>query len=318
MLRWHSDWRTILWAFVCFPAVGFAPYIAPWLIPWLVPLTLYFGFCAGVLSHNQNHCPTFKGRGLNAFYGAWLSVFYGCPMFPWIPTHNLNHHRYINAPGDATITWRYSKKNTWFHASTYYFISAYWQWAPVSEYVRKARDSRPALYRRIVFESAVTIGAHAGLLVLSIWLRGWNSGLIVYGFGFLVPALFAAWSVIFLNYLQHVHTDPWSRYNHSRNFVSKFGNWLAFNNGYHTVHHERPGLHWSKLPEAHAQIRDLIDAELNQKTLIGFCLKTYVLGAISKTFRTKQIGRAPDDPSGHCGLELDGASTAGINASAPQ
>ena len=79
-------------------------------------------------------------------------------------------------------------------------------------------------------------------------------------FGFGIPALFAKWSMIFINYIQHVHADPWSEHNHSRNFVGKLGNWLVFNNGLHTAHHESAGLHWSKLPEAHAKIAHLIDA----------------------------------------------------------
>ena len=85
----------------------------------------------------------------------------------------------------------------------------------------------------------------------------------VWFFGFGVSAIFANWSMIFINYIQHVHADPWSEHNHSRNFVRKLGNWFVFNNGYHTAHHESAGLHWSKLPEAHAKIAHLIDPELN-------------------------------------------------------
>ena len=81
---------------------------------------------------------------------AWLSVFYGFPTFAWIPTHNLNHHKYVNKAGDATITWRYSKKNTWLVASTYYFVSVYWQAQPVDEYIRKAKATNPRLYRQII------------------------------------------------------------------------------------------------------------------------------------------------------------------------
>ena len=231
----------MLWAFVFFPALGFAPYVEPRLIPWLLPLSLYFGFCAGVFSHNHNHCPMFKNRRLNAFYSAWLSVFYGYPTFAWIPTHNLNHHKFVNKAGDATITWRYSKRNTWLIASTYYFVSAYWQAGPLKEYVAKARASNPALYRQIVMQWVTLAGTQLALLALGWALHGWGLGTLVWVFGFAIPALFAAWSMIFINYIQHVHCDPWSEHNHSRNFVSKLGNWLVFNNGYHTAHHESAG-----------------------------------------------------------------------------
>src|SRR5258708_35753750 len=64
MVRNKADWRTVLWAFVFFPVVGFAPYVEPRVIPWILPVSLYFGFCAGVFTHNQNHCPTFKTKGM--------------------------------------------------------------------------------------------------------------------------------------------------------------------------------------------------------------------------------------------------------------
>ncbi|MBV9948449.1 MAG: fatty acid desaturase, partial [Myxococcales bacterium] len=254
------------------------------------------GFCAGVFSHNHNHSPTFKNRKLNAFYSAWLSVFYLFPTYVWIPSHNLNHHKYVNKAGDATITWRYSKKNTWLIASTYYFVSAYWQGPVLKEYAVKAKAGNPALYRQILVQRATVVLAHVALLLLAIALRGPRQGFAVYGFGFLMPAFFANWSMIFINYIQHVHTDPWSEHDHSRNFVSKLGNWLVFNNGYHTAHHESAGLHWSKLPAAHAKIAHLIHPELNQASIFGFCLKAYLLGIFDSRFRTKQIGRAPYDP----------------------
>jgi beta-carotene hydroxylase len=319
MLRHSSDWRTALWAFVFFPALGFAPYLRPSLVPWLLPLSLYFGFCAGVFSHNQNHCPMFKSRRLNALYAAWLSVFYGFPTFVWIPTHNLNHHKYVNKAGDATITWRYSKKNTWLVASTYYFVSASWQKPPIDEYIRKARATNPRLLRQIRLQYLTVFGGHALLLAAAIALRGPRVGGLVYAFGFMIPALFANWSMIFINYIQHVHTDPWSEHNHSRNFCSPLGNWLVFNNGYHAAHHESPGLHWSKLAEAHAKIAGSIHPDLNQPSIFGFCLRAYLLGALSERFRTKQVGRAPYDAPGGVSVKIETAPVsaveAGVNAS---
>jgi fatty acid desaturase len=319
MLRHRADWRTVLWAFVFFPAVGFAPYVEPRVVPWILPISLYFGFCAGVFSHNHNHTPMFKNKGMNAFYSAWLSIFYFFPTYVWIPSHNLNHHRYVNKAGDATITWRYSKKNTWLIASTYYFVSAYWQKPVLDEYVAKARATNPALFRQIITQWITVIGAHLSLLALGVALRGWHVGSFVYFFGFLVPSLFANWSMIFINYIQHVHTDPWSEHNHSRNFTSKLGNFLVFNNGYHAAHHEHAALHWTKLPEAHAKIAHLIHPDLNQKSIFGYCIKAYLFGIFNERFRTKQVGRAPYDPpeGGEVKLETAAVSAveAGVNAS---
>jgi fatty acid desaturase len=65
-----------------------------------------------------------------------------------------------------------------------------------------------------------------------------------------------------LGYDQHAGLDLDDHLNASRNIESRFYNLVTFNSGYHTAHHVKPGLHWSKLPEFHRQIRDGIPAEL--------------------------------------------------------
>lgn len=294
-LRFARDFRTIVWAFILFPGAALLPYANPQLVGWLVPLSLYAGFCAGVFAHNQNHCPTFEGRSMNALYAAWLAVFYGYPTFAWIPTHNFNHHKFLNRAGDATITWRYSQRNTWLIASTYFFVSAYWQKDVTDAFVRKARETNPRLHRQIIIQWATVVCAHLVLLALAIGWRGWKTGTLVYLCGFGVSAAMGLWGMIFINFIQHVHCDPWSAHNHSRNFVGRLDNWLVFNSGLHTAHHEHPGAHWSQLPRLHDRIAREIHPELCQPSILGFCLQAYLLGAFSGRFRTRQIGRAAHD-----------------------
>jgi beta-carotene hydroxylase len=317
-LRYSADYRTMFWAFVLFPGVALLQYARPELTGWLLPVGLYLGFCSGVFSHNQNHCPTFKSKRANTLYAAWLSFFYGYPTFAWIPTHNLNHHKFVNKAGDATITWRYSRRNIWTVAWTYFFVSSYWQSGPLKEFIRKAKAGNAGLYRQIVTQYSVVFGGHAAMLALAIYLHGLR-GIPIYVCAFLVPSLFALWSMMFINYIQHVHCDPWSKHNHSRNFVSKLGNFLVFNNGFHTVHHENAGAHWSKLRELHEKIESEIDPVLCQESIFGFCIKSYLLGIFSAKYRTVQVGRAPYDPPDGRELKIETAEVqaveAGINAS---
>jgi len=295
-LRFTADWRTVLWAFGLLPGVALAQYMAPRLVGWLAPLSLYTGFCAGVLAHHQNHCPTFTRRRMNMFYELWLSVFYGFPTFAWIPTHNLNHHKFVNKAGDATITWRHSRANTWLLALTYFFVSAYWQKGITDAFVRDARATRPWLARHIFVQRMTVAGAHAALIALAIGLYGVRLGSLVYTFSFGIAAASGLWGMMFINYVQHVHCDPWSPHNHSRSFVGLFENWLVFNSGFHAAHHEHPGAHWSRLPALHAKIAPEIHPELCERSILAFCTRAYLLGAFDARFQTRQVGRAAYDP----------------------
>jgi len=95
-----------------------------------------------------------------------------------------------------------------------------------------------------------------------------------------LPALMGTYFMMFTNYLQHVGCDPTSPDNHSRNFTSPVHNWFVFDNGLHTVHHEHPGVHWSRYRALHEQRAARIRPELNQNSLLGYVFKTYVLGAL--------------------------------------
>jgi fatty acid desaturase len=68
-----------------------------------------------------------------------------------------------------------------------------------------------------------------------------------------VPQLIANLGIVGINFLWHDGCDPEHPVNHSRNFTGSLLNFLSLNNGYHGMHHEEPGMHWSLLPEAHAR-----------------------------------------------------------------
>jgi fatty acid desaturase len=290
-LRFAADSRTLLWAFVLFPAVVLAPWVSPHLLPWTVPLSMYVGFCAGIFAHNHNHCPTFHGRAGNAAFSSWVSLFYGYPIFAWIPTHNFNHHKFQNRPGDASITWRISKENSWLVASTYPFVAAVAQGALTGAFVRRARTTSPRLHRQILVQVAVFVAAHGALFATAVALRGWRIGLLVWAGTIGASMATGLWGMMFINFIQRVHCDPWSEHDHSRNFTSRLGNFFVFNAGYHAAHHEHPGAHWSRLPQLHAAIAPRIHPALCQASIFGFCLRVYLLGALAPRFRTRQVGR---------------------------
>ncbi len=303
--RNSADYRSLLWALLM-PAVLVAQFANPKLMPYLLPFSFYFAMAAGTMAHNHNHLPTFKSKRVNSFYAHWISVFYGYPAFAWVPTHNLNHHKHVNREGDATITWRHTKRNTWWVAVSYFFVSAYYQADPINEYRRKANSANPRLAKQIRNQYIVWIGFLVTTLVAAVYLHGPRSvdgvmhgpwtGLKVWALVVGLPTLFGPWSMMWFNYMQHVHADPWDKRNHSRNITGRVFNFLVFNNGLHTVHHDNAAMHWSELPAAHAKIAHEIHPALNEVSFWWWVTRAYVITAFLPRLETKQIGRAAYDP----------------------
>lgn len=295
LVKRPADYRTLLWVFILSPAVALAHYLRPDLNWVLFPASMYFAVSCAVIAHNHMHCPTMKSKPANRLFSHLISIFYGYPVFAWMPTHNLNHHKFVNKHGDATITWRFTNKHNALVASTYFFVSAYYQGFWIKDFIRQAKLKNPALHRRIVSQYVVTYGAHAALAALAVLHLGVSVGLTTYALALGIPAFFALWTVMLFNYSQHVHTDPWSKRNHSRNFTGLVLNFLLFGNGYHTVHHDKASLHWSEAKKAHDKIEREIDPRLCHRSMWWFFFQQHVLALFFPSLGTVQVGRAPFD-----------------------
>jgi fatty acid desaturase len=141
----------------------------------------------------------------------------------------------------------------------------------------------------LVSQSLALFLAHAGMLALALSLHGTRLGLVIYALTLGLPAVIAPSFMFFTNYVQHVHCDPASPDNHSRNFVSRSINWFVFDGGYHTVHHERPSTHWSRYADMHRARARSIDPSLCQHSILSFCVRTYLLGPFAPRLRTHPL-----------------------------
>jgi beta-carotene hydroxylase len=274
-LRFSADRRTLFWACVLFPLLPLLVYWRPWLGLYLFPFILYLAYCSGVLTHNHSHVPVFERPVHNRAYAAWLSVFYGCPIFVWVPTHHMNHHVHVNGPDDAARTTRHAPVNSLLAALSYPFYSSRAQLPAIRGYLAREKARSPRRYARLIHQALIVAGAHALLLGLGLALHGPLAGSMAYALAFGLPAAFAPWSMMVTNYLQHVECDATSEHDHSRNFTHPILNWFIFDNGFHTVHHEHPGLHWSRLRSKHHELSQRIAAHLNDSDPLGYCLRRY-------------------------------------------
>jgi len=97
-----------------------------------------------------------------------------------------------------------------------------------------------------------------------------------------IPHLFAQWAIVTMNILQHdgceveQKDDVVKNYNTARNFTGKTINLLTFNNGFHTIHHMFPTMHWSELREQHKnKIKNHIHQNLDQPCMATYIIRTF-------------------------------------------
>jgi beta-carotene hydroxylase len=278
MLRFKADYKTLIYA-VLTTALLIVQWIVTGFNPFIYAVYLFLSVAVSVITHNHNHVQIWTSKFINTLTDYWLTVFYGFPVFAWIPTHNKNHHKLNNRLGDYTITYRFSEKNNLATLLTYPTISGFYQQKAIRNYLKDMYHNNKKRFYLSVSQ----------YLVLILWIAAalfidWENAILFV----IIPQQVSLFSVLIFNYVQHVHANEESEYNHSRNFTG-FLNFMLFNNGYHTIHHEIAGLHWSKTPAEHKKIEHLIDDSLLERSFWWFIFKNYFLGLFIERFKTDSM-----------------------------
>ncbi len=291
MLRYRADWRTFF--FLCVYA---AMVIVGWnleptgllLVAWVVG-TCWWSWVAAVIAHNTVHSPVFSRRWANRIFQVWVTCSYGFPVSEYVPGHNLSHHKFTQQREDVMRTTKVNFK--WNLLNGLFFFFAVAPGVTVGNYRYKAlmKEKLPQWNEQLFIEICCTWGIKAALFLVD-----WKKALLFV----LVPHLFAVWGITSVNFIQHDGCDMEHPVNHSRNFVGRFFNWFTLNNGFHGIHHDQPGLHWSLTPAAHAErFAPTLHPELAQKSLAVYLFKTFIFPGKRVTFDGKPVvvkGEGPD------------------------
>jgi fatty acid desaturase len=255
VLRWTMRDVAMPWS-VCF-------------VWWATQAFLSF-FCATIV-HNCVHVPQFNAEWQNKAWQIILSLSYGFAVTVLIPGHNLSHHKYTQGPKDVIRTsklrWQYNFFNLIFFALTC-FPSIQWQDSAWMQ--KQAEKSRPVFWQAL--REVGTVACVNFLLFLWDW-----KAFLIHVFA---PQVFAKAGLISINLPQHdgCPTPEEDKYNFARNFTGPILNFLSCNNGYHTIHHMYPGLHWTRLKEEHMkQVHPYIHPSLEQDNIVWYMFKTYIL-----------------------------------------
>lgn len=279
MLRYKEDRKVVIWMII---TTGLL--VINWLQPEFNWFTFLFACLMAVsvttIAHNHNHLPIWKNKWLNIFQDYWLTVFYGFPVFAWIPTHNMNHHKFNNKEGDYTITYRVSERNNLLTLLTYPTISSYWQQKPISAFLKRNYEKRRSRFYYYISQYVVL----ALWIIAALLIDPMKALLYV-----IIPQQVGLFAVLVFNYLQHVGADEESKWEHSRDMVSPVMNALLFNNGYHTIHHNHPGTHWSQAPEEHAKIQANLNPVLTETSFWWFIARTYLIAPFVPSARRPNL-----------------------------
>jgi len=198
-------------------------------------------------NHHHQHYKTFK----RSFYNWILEIIYafhtGITSNMWVLHHNFGHHlNYLDQEKDES-RWKNKKGNT-FSAFAYTInvtFTSYWRAFVVGK-------KHQNIQKTYIIMLVLTFS----FLVALIFFRPLQALLI-----FILPMITSLLLTSYATYSHHTDLEVHDHMHASRNIESKWYNKLTGNLGYHTAHHLRFGLHWSKLPQIHKEIRDKIPAE---------------------------------------------------------
>lgn len=229
-------------------------------------LACALSFLNAVVIHNHLHKGIFKSKALNRAFRLVLSFGNLYPASSNIAAHNIVHHHFDDdgqpdwaAPENVSFRWHLLNLLHFPNVvGTNTFLGVD-RWQKTT----RQRDFRAQYLGEQVFAFGLT-----GLLLA--W-DFWPALFFV-----VLPQLWGARGILRINLIQHDACDVWSEWNHSRNFVGGFFNWIMCNNGYHTIHHNRAGLHWSVLAEQHRkECVGRVDPSLDEPSMVLYLLRTF-------------------------------------------
>lgn len=197
-----------------------------------------------VWNHHHHHCRTFHNRWLNRLLEIPYGFQTGMLATTWVLHHVNGHHRHYLEQDKDTSRWQAEGHtiSVWRYIAEGLFLT----------YPRAIRQGmrKPKLLRRYCAELAVSLALLTALTVyrpvpalLVFWLP-------------MLASLIVTMRATYYHHLELSLEDPMAA---SRNVIdSKWLNILAGNIGYHTAHHHKCGLHWSKLPALHKELAPYI------------------------------------------------------------
>ena len=271
LLHYREDRRSMLFLLVALALLIVPFFVTPsgWMaVPWIALSTL-FCFNACIINHNHIHHPTLRNRKLNEVFGHLLGMAKGHTSNGVLVAHNLNHHRYHGGDRDW-IRPSLAGQGPGVVRLIRYVVDASLSMARG----RNAPDapSLPDGLQRQLQRERISLWVFMGLLLWLDWQTALLFVFLPWGLGMVM--------LTGVNLLQHDGCEPDDPYRQARNFTGGSGNWFFLNNGFHTAHHLKPQMHWSRLRHFHEQeLSGRIPARLNEISILAYLSSHYLFAS---------------------------------------
>ena len=271
LLRYKADRRTLFFValYLVVASLSYIYFPSQWyfILP-LVMLNAVLSFFCAVIVHNTIHAPIFKKKLHNKIFQVILSFTYGHSVSAFVSGHNFSHHKHTQGLKDRTRTSKMRFKIHLLNQLFFFFVVVPGIVKDENDFALLMYKEKPKWFWQYVLELVLMVGTKITLVILNPL-----AGVLI----LVIPHLYAVWGILGTNYWQHDGCDAEHPYNHTRNFKGKLLNYVAFNNGYHSAHHDKPNLHWSLLPAYHEEhIAPHIHPNLNRVSLLKYLIEAHI------------------------------------------
>ncbi len=199
-------------------------------------------------NHHHQHVPTFSVAALNRLLEIVYGLQTGITGHAWVLHHNLGHHlNYLDQEVDES-RWK-DVDGRRMGVIRYSFLTA------CTAYPRCFQVGKrfPKHFNLFIGTGAATLG-----ILGFLFYYNWFNALCI----FFIPMCITLYNTAWHTFYHHAGLETKNEYEASFNIVDKWYNVFTGNLGYHTAHHCKMGLHWSRLPEYHEKISYLIPETL--------------------------------------------------------